>query len=126
MATGPDHYKLAEDLLVSDGPHTGEVIGVAQVHAMLALAAATALASGGRIETDAWQAVAGTRLQDAPAPADGSGEAEGQAGRGDGRVVVTIPGSRRGKAQRCLQARPGGERRTAILGLASAMDTPAG
>jgi hypothetical protein len=67
MATGPEHYRLAEDLLACNGPLAGEVIGAAQIHAMLALAAATALASGGRIETDAWHAVAGTRLQDAPA-----------------------------------------------------------
>ena len=66
MATGPDHYKLAEELLASQGPLTGELIGAAQVHATLALAAATALASLGRMETDAWHAVAGTSLVDMP------------------------------------------------------------
>jgi hypothetical protein len=66
MATGPDHYKLAEELLAPQGPLTGELIGAAQVHATLALAAATALASIGRMETDAWHAVAGTSLADTP------------------------------------------------------------
>jgi hypothetical protein len=64
MATGPDHYKLAEEPLASHGPLTGELISAAQVHATLALAAATALASIGRMETDAWHAVAGTSLVD--------------------------------------------------------------
>jgi hypothetical protein len=53
MATGPDHYQLAEELLARDGPPAGEMLATAQVHAMLALAAATALADGGRIEADA-------------------------------------------------------------------------
>lgn len=70
MATGPGHYRLAEDLLASDGPLTREVIGATQVHATLALAAATALAGLGRIEADAWHAVAGTRLQMCKCPAD--------------------------------------------------------
>jgi hypothetical protein len=65
MATGSDHYRLAEDLLASDGPMSGELIGAAQVHATLALAAATALASGHRLENDTWHAVAGTSYQDA-------------------------------------------------------------
>ena len=34
----------------------------------LALVAATALAGAGRVETGAWHAVAGIRLQDAPVP----------------------------------------------------------
>lgn len=65
MATGPDHYRRAEELLARDGPLTGEMLATAQVHAMLALAAATALV-GGRIEAGAWREVAGTRLEDLP------------------------------------------------------------
>ena len=64
MATGPDHYRLAEQLLAHDRPPTGEMLAIAQVHAMLALAAATALVGGDRIEADAWPEVAGTRLED--------------------------------------------------------------
>ena len=66
MATGPDHYRRAEELLARDGPLTGEMLATAQVHRMLALAAATALVGGGRIEADAWHEVAGTRLADLP------------------------------------------------------------
>ena len=66
MPTGPDHYRRAEELLARDGPLTGEMLATAQVHAMLALAAATALAGGDRIEADAWREVAGTRLEDLP------------------------------------------------------------
>ncbi len=66
MATGPDHYQLAEELLAHDGPLTSEVLATAQVHAMLALAAATALVGGGRIEDDAWHEAAGTRFADLP------------------------------------------------------------
>ena len=47
MATGPEHYRRAEELLARDGPLTGEVLATAQVHATLALAAATALVGGG-------------------------------------------------------------------------------
>ena len=36
MATGPDHYRLAEELLARDGPPTGETLLTAQVHATLA------------------------------------------------------------------------------------------
>jgi hypothetical protein len=42
------------------------MLATAQVHAMLALAAATALADSGRIEAGAWREVAGTRLADSP------------------------------------------------------------
>jgi hypothetical protein len=49
VATGPDHYRRAEELLARDGPLTGEMLATAQVHAMLAPAAATALADVGRI-----------------------------------------------------------------------------
>jgi hypothetical protein len=59
-----DHYRLAEELLGRDRPLTGEVLALARVHAMLALAAATALTGGDRIEADAWREVAGTRLED--------------------------------------------------------------
>ena len=70
MATGPDHYRRAEELLARDGPLTGEMLATAQVHAMLALAAATVLVGGGRIEADAWREVAGIRLEDLPRLAD--------------------------------------------------------
>lgn len=63
MATGPEHYRRAEELLARDGPLTGEVLATAQVHATLALAAATALVGG---EADAWREVAGTRFADLP------------------------------------------------------------
>ena len=66
MATGPDHYRRAEELLARDGPLTGEMLATAQVHAMLALAAATALVGDGRIEADGWHEVAGVRLEDLP------------------------------------------------------------
>jgi hypothetical protein len=83
---------LAEDLLASAGPLTGEVMDATQVHAMLALA--TALASGRRIETGAWHTVAGTRIQDAPAPpltGPGKRKADGgrTAGRGDGARILS-------------------------------------
>jgi hypothetical protein len=42
------------------------MLATAQVHATLALAAATAPAGGGRIEADAWHEAAGTRLADLP------------------------------------------------------------
>ena len=66
VATGPDHYRWAEELLARDRPLTREMLAAAQVHATLALAAAIALVDGGRIEADAWRAVAGTRLADLP------------------------------------------------------------
>jgi hypothetical protein len=66
VATGPAHYRPAEELLARDGPLTGEVLATAQVHATLALAAATALAAWGRIEADVWREVAGTRHADLP------------------------------------------------------------
>ncbi len=66
MATGADHYLRAEELLSRDGRLTGEMLAAAQVHAMLALAAPTALIGGDRIEADAWREVAGTRLEDLP------------------------------------------------------------
>jgi hypothetical protein len=72
VATGPDHYRLDEELLARDRPLTGEVLAIAQVHATLALAAATALVGGGRIEADAWREVAGTRLENLRGLADQS------------------------------------------------------
>ncbi len=68
--TGPDHYRKAEELATKAHNYLGRGEGqdsaavwaaVAQVHATLALAAATALESkdaNGR----AWFAVAGTKL----------------------------------------------------------------
>jgi hypothetical protein len=47
--TGPEHYQAAEDLLSQpwlDDPHARSFIARAQVHATLALAAATALSHG--------------------------------------------------------------------------------
>jgi hypothetical protein len=44
------------------------MLATAQVHAMLALAAATALADVGRIEADAWREAAGTRYADLVPP----------------------------------------------------------
>jgi hypothetical protein len=66
MATGPDHYRRAAELLARDGPLTGEMLATAQVHALLALAAPTALAAVGQIEADAWREVAGTKHADLP------------------------------------------------------------
>jgi len=60
--TGPDHYRLAEELLADRGVLDDVLVGVAQAHATLALAAATAMAGdfGSRAETDAWRQAAGT------------------------------------------------------------------
>ena len=62
--TGPEHYVLAEKLLTEAGQARGEAararrIAIAQVHATLALAAATAL-SGSGLESAAWRDSAGT------------------------------------------------------------------
>jgi hypothetical protein len=63
--TGPEHYLAAEKLLEENQEHpsssinkTASLIGQAQVHATLALAAATALGSDSR----QWIEVAGTKL----------------------------------------------------------------
>jgi hypothetical protein len=63
--TGPEHYLVAEKLLEENEEHpsssinkTASLIGQAQVHATLALAAATALSSDDR----EWLKVAGTKL----------------------------------------------------------------
>jgi hypothetical protein len=63
--TGPEHYSMAERLLESaaarsssaDYTHT---LAEAQVHATLALAAATAISWPSLAEGAAWQEVAGT------------------------------------------------------------------
>jgi len=62
--TGPEHYLRAEELLsgLSTTHPDPENITTAQVHATLALAAATALSSDFRshAETGAWRQAAGT------------------------------------------------------------------
>src|SRR5262249_14175686 len=69
--TGPEHYREAEAILaeVHGNESTDQIMAVtslAQVHATLALAAATALnnASGGLLRSDwnAWNDVAGTQV----------------------------------------------------------------
>lgn len=73
MATGPEHYREAEDwLTVADNavskssPHVAMAAAMAQAHATLALAAATALndADGGTSPDDyrAWRRVASVEL----------------------------------------------------------------
>lgn len=66
--TGPEHYLAAEKLLEETQEHpsssinkTASLVGQAQVHATLALAAATALASVG-FESREWISVAGSKL----------------------------------------------------------------
>jgi hypothetical protein len=65
LMTGPEHYRAAEKLLEENEEHpsssinkTASLIGQAQVHATLALAAATALDADHR----EWHEVAGTKL----------------------------------------------------------------
>lgn len=61
--TGPDHYRLAEELLADRGILNNVLVGAAQAHATLALAAATAMAGdfgNNRAEADAWRQAAGT------------------------------------------------------------------
>ena len=60
--TGPDHYRLAEELLADRGILDDVLVGAAQAHAMLTLAAATAMAGDfvNRAEADAWRQAAGT------------------------------------------------------------------
>jgi hypothetical protein len=62
--TGPEHYVLAEKLLTEATQARGEAararrIAIAQVHATLAAAAATAL-GGSDLEPAAWRDAAGT------------------------------------------------------------------
>ena len=61
--TGPDHYRLAEELLADRGVLDDVLAGVAQAHATLALAAAAMAADfGNRAEADAWRQAIGTRM----------------------------------------------------------------
>jgi hypothetical protein len=62
--TGPDHYRLAEALLADRGVLDEVLVGVAQAHATLALAAANAMASdfSSTAETDAWRRAAGSTM----------------------------------------------------------------
>ena len=64
--TGPEHYIAAEELLEDAGHARDEddaarVLGIAQVHATLALAAATAVGKRD-IDNRAWVVAAGTGL----------------------------------------------------------------
>jgi hypothetical protein len=67
--TGPEHYVAAEDLLIragspeASGDQERHAVAAAQVHAILALAAATALNESGLPFDDhqAWREVAATR-----------------------------------------------------------------
>ena len=72
--TGPEHYRQAEQLAAEAHKHLGQGEGqataavwaaVAQVHAMLALAAASKPAHTMSDERE-WVKVAGTRLSDEP------------------------------------------------------------
>lgn len=76
MATGPEHYRLAEELLAEVTRDDGSVdfgdegeayVAAAQVHAILALAAATAL-RGQRdmydLDFEAWDRVCGVQEDD--------------------------------------------------------------
>ena len=60
--TGPDHYRLAEELLADRRVLDDVLVGIAQAHSTLALATATAMAGdfGSRSEADAWRQAAGT------------------------------------------------------------------
>ena len=69
--TGPEHYRHAEELAAEahklldqgDGQVTAAVwAAVAQTHAVLALAAATAIGTS-NLDSRAWIDVAGSRLQ---------------------------------------------------------------
>ncbi len=61
--TGPDHYRLAQELLADRGVLDDVLVGVAQAHATLALAAAAMAGDfGNRAEADAWRQAAGTTL----------------------------------------------------------------
>lgn len=62
--TGPEHYRIAEELLGNRGTLDEVLVGVAQAHATLALAAATAMASdfGNPSQADAWRRAAGSTM----------------------------------------------------------------
>jgi hypothetical protein len=65
--TGPEHYNEAQQLLADPnygepkGIGRSETIAAAQVHATLALAAATALTGNSPQEAQAWLNAAGTK-----------------------------------------------------------------
>ncbi len=68
--TGPEHYRRAEELAAEahrllgqgdDQATAGVWAAVAQIHAMLALAAATAVGTSG-VDNRAWIDAAGTRF----------------------------------------------------------------
>jgi hypothetical protein len=76
--TGPDHYRKAEELTAKAHDYLGREEGqsaavwaaVAQIHATLALAAATALGDDGRgrprLDRGRWHQVLGRRPLDGP------------------------------------------------------------
>jgi hypothetical protein len=64
--TGPEHYRRAEELAERADEFVSSRVGVpwaaaAQVHATLALAAATALGAASPVDTQAWRDAAGTK-----------------------------------------------------------------
>jgi hypothetical protein len=65
--TGPEHYYEAQRLLADPnygepkGIARSEVVAAAQVHATLALAAATALSGASPPDMQAWRDAAGTK-----------------------------------------------------------------
>jgi hypothetical protein len=74
LMTGPEHYIAAEELLEDVGQARDEddaarALGIAQVHATLALAAVTAVGRGD-IDNRAWLVAAGTGLS-RPGPEPG-------------------------------------------------------
>jgi hypothetical protein len=68
--TGPEHYHEAQQLLADPnygepkGIGRSETIAAAQVHATLALAAATALAGESPQDVQAWRRAAGAQAAD--------------------------------------------------------------
>ena len=60
--TGPDHYRLAEELLADRGMLNDVLVGAAQAHAMVALAAAMAGDSSNRAEAGAWRQAVDTTM----------------------------------------------------------------
>jgi hypothetical protein len=69
MASGPEHYREAEDLLNQpwqDETHATLFIAQAQVHATLALAAATVFDGSLDSTSDDWCAVTGTVRRELP------------------------------------------------------------
>lgn len=65
--TGPEHYHEAQQLLADPnygepkGIGRSETIAAAQVHATLALAAATALAGDNALDLQGWRVAAGAK-----------------------------------------------------------------